>query len=206
VPDLTSHPAAQPAPVDQPAAAVSLRPRKARVVCWIAAVTVVVVFTGVGLALSGPVNSGEAVFGTGDRVAMIALGLLAGTGVLWLTRPRVDADAAGIRVRNLIGDHELPWSVVRAVRFSRSSPWATLELADDDVVAVMAVQATDKDYAVQGVRALRALHAAATGTTAGATGTTAGATGTTAGASGTTAGSAAGTAAGSASAEDRRSE
>lgn len=141
---------------------VSLRPRKARVVSAVAAVAVVIVFTAIGVALSGPVNSGPATFGTGDRVAMILLGVLGALAILTLGRPRVEADAEGIRVRNLIGGYELPWSMVRAVRFHRGSPWAALELTDDDVVAVMAVQATDKEYAVAGVRALRALHAAAT--------------------------------------------
>ena len=93
---------------------------------------------------------------------MIGLGVLVALGILLFTRPRVDADAHGIRVRNLIGGYELPWSVVRAVRFDRGSPWAALELDDDDLVSVMALQATDKEYAVEGVRALRALHAAAT--------------------------------------------
>lgn len=142
---------------------VSLRPRKARVVCAVAAGLVLVVFTGVGVALSGPVNSGPAVFGTGDKVAMILLGVLMAAGVMLLARPHVTADERGVRVRNLVGEHEVPWSVVRAVRFNRGAPWASLELHDDDMIAVMAVQATDKEYAVQGVRALRALHAAATG-------------------------------------------
>jgi hypothetical protein len=141
---------------------VSLRPRKARIVCGIAAAAVVVVFTAVGVALSGPVNSGPATFGPGDRIAMVLLGVLGAMGILLLARPRIEADAAGVRVRNLIGSFELPWSAVRAVRFHRGSPWAALELADDDVVSVMAVQAADKEYAVEGVRALRALHAAAT--------------------------------------------
>jgi hypothetical protein len=114
------------------------------------------------LTLSGPVNAGSAAFGTGDRIAMIALGVLGAMGILLMARPRVEADAGGIRVRNLVGGYELPWSMVRAVRFHRGSPWAALELVDDDIVAVMAVQATDKEYAVEGVRALRALHAAAT--------------------------------------------
>ena len=49
--------------------------------------------------------------------------------------------------------------MVRAVRFGRGAPWATLELQDDDVVSVMAVQAADKEYAVEAIRVLRALHA-----------------------------------------------
>lgn len=141
---------------------VTLRPQRARVVCAVAAAAVLAVFTFVGLTLRGPVNTGPATFGTGDRVAMIVLGVLGALAIMVLTRPRVDADANGIRVRNLVGGFELPWSAVRSVRFHRGSPWASLELADDDVVAVMAVQATDKMYAVEGVRALRALHASAT--------------------------------------------
>jgi hypothetical protein len=145
---------------------VRLRPRKARVVCGIAAVAVLGMFTFLGTVLKGPVNQGPAVFGPADQIAMVMIGAFAALGVLTFTRPRVEADARGIRVRNLVGGYELPWSAVRAVRFARGAPWASLELVDDDVVAVMAVQATDKEYAVAGVRALRALHAAATAATA----------------------------------------
>jgi hypothetical protein len=64
-------------------------------------------------------------------------------------------------VRNLLGFYDLPWEVVRAVKFNRGAPWVTLELEDDDVVAVLAVQAADKEYALRAVRGLRALHEAA---------------------------------------------
>jgi hypothetical protein len=97
---------------------------------------------------------------------MIGLGVLAALGTLVFTRPRVVADASHIRVRNVLGGYDLPWSVVRAIRFDRHSPWAMLELHDDDTVPLHALQATDKQYAVDGVRALRALHAAAVGTPA----------------------------------------
>ncbi len=50
--------------------------------------------------------------------------------------------------------------MVRAVRFDRNSPWAQLELHDDEQVSIHALQAADKEYAVDGVRTLRALHAA----------------------------------------------
>ena len=49
---------------------------------------------------------------------------------------------------------------MRAVSFARTSSWATLQLENDDEVAVLAVQAVDKERAVQAVDALRALHAA----------------------------------------------
>ncbi len=139
---------------------VRARPRRARTVCWITAAVVVVFFTLIATSLRGP-TEGVGVFHTGDQVAMIALGLLGGAGILWFARPRVEADQSGIRVRNLLSSYDLPWAIVREIRFDRGNPWASLELADDDVVAVMAVQATDKDYAVETIRALRALHQAA---------------------------------------------
>ncbi|GGJ86734.1 hypothetical protein GCM10010123_15420 [Pilimelia anulata] len=143
------------------AAAVRLRPQRARLVCRLAAAAVLLVFAGVATVLRRPVNSAEAAFGVADQVAMVLLGLLGAAGILALTRPRVVADATGIRVRNLVGGYALPWSVVRAVRFRSGAPWASLELHDDDLLPMMAVQAVDKQYAVDGLRALRALHAAA---------------------------------------------
>ena len=138
---------------------VRARPRKAAVVCWIAAIAVVLVFSAVATGLRGDTEGGG-VFGAADQVAMVGLGLLGALGILAFTRPRVEADEQGIKIRNVVGAYQLPWSVVRAVRFDRGAPWASLELADDDVVAVMAIQAADKEYAVETVRQVRALLAA----------------------------------------------
>jgi hypothetical protein len=141
-------------------APVTARPQRLRVVCWILAVVVVALFSAIATALRGRTEGGG-VFAAGDQAAMIGLGLLLAAGILSLTRPRVNADRDGIRVRNVIGGYELPWSVVRHVTFNDHSPWASLELADDDTIALLAVQAVDKEYAVEAVRGLRALHAAA---------------------------------------------
>jgi hypothetical protein len=141
---------------------VEFRPKRVRWVAGIAAGGVVILFTALSFGLHGSTgfdNSGS--FERGDQSAMIGLGVLIGLGILAFTRPRVRADADGIKIRNVVGGYELPWSVVRAVRFDRNSPWATLDLHDDEQVSVHALQAADKEYAVEGVRALRALHAAA---------------------------------------------
>ncbi|WP_189081732.1 PH domain-containing protein [Mangrovihabitans endophyticus] len=140
---------------------VVFRPRRIRWVAGIAAVAVVVLFTVLSFGLHGGTGDGIGQFRRGDQAAMIGLGVLIALGVLAFLRPRVSADADRVRVRNVVGGYDLPWDVVRAVRFDRSSPWATLELADDETVSVHALQAADKGYAVDGVRALRALHAAA---------------------------------------------
>ncbi|GAA0741332.1 PH domain-containing protein [Dactylosporangium roseum] len=139
---------------------VTARPRKARAVAYVLAPIVVVVFTLIALGLHGPTGDGPGYFQRGDQAAMIGLGLCAAAGILLMTRPRVDADEHGVRVRNIVGSYDLPWDVVRAVTFGRGTPWLTLDLNDDERVAVMAVQMTDKEHAVQAARRLRALHTA----------------------------------------------
>jgi hypothetical protein len=137
-----------------------VRPRLLRMVAWVAAVLCVAAAVAVSAALSGPVAGGREVFGAADRVATVGLGLIGALAALSLTRPRVEADAGGVRVRNVVTGCHLPWQVVHAVRFDRDSSWATLELRDGDVVALLAVQAVDRQHAVVAVRELRALHAA----------------------------------------------
>jgi hypothetical protein len=139
-----------------------IRPRRVRRVCWVLAPLVVVFFAVLGALLRGPIGGGPTtgVFQGGDQVAMVVLGLLAGGAILLFTRPRVVADTEYIEVRNVLGTHRVPWAVVRRIVFERGNPWVSLELEDDDTLAVMAVQAADKEHAVASARALRALHAA----------------------------------------------
>ncbi|MDQ7908003.1 PH domain-containing protein [Phytohabitans sp. ZYX-F-186] len=140
---------------------VRLRPQRARAVAWILAVAILVVFTLVATGLSGSTGDGYGTFQRGDQLAMFGLGVLFALGILLFTRLRVEADEKGIRVRNLVGGYDLPWDMVRSIRFNRGTPWATLELRDEDLLPMMALQAADKGYAVDGVRALRALLEAA---------------------------------------------
>jgi hypothetical protein len=141
---------------------VVIRPRKIRRVCWVLAPTVAIFFAVMGALLRGPVGGGPTpgLFQAGDQAAMAALGLIGAGVILLFTRPRVVADERHIEVRNVIGTLDVPWELVRGIVFERGNPWVSLELADDDTLAVMAVQATDKEHAVTAVRKLRALHAA----------------------------------------------
>jgi Bacterial PH domain len=137
---------------------VEAKPRRVSVVAYVAAGLILVVFTLIGTALTGSTGEGTAVFRPGDQAAMIGLGICGALGALAFARPRVKATAEGIWIRNVFGTYDLPWAVVREVRFERGHPWVTLELADDDTVSVLAIQAADKEYAVAAVRGLRALH------------------------------------------------
>jgi len=128
---------------------VVVRPRKLTRMCVGLAVLVVVLFTVVAVAL-GRGSGGDAAFRLADQV-LVALALLA------FTRARVEADADGIRIRNVLGETVLPWQVVRSVRLDEGNPWASLDLHDDDTVSLLAVQANDGELAVQAVLALREL-------------------------------------------------
>lgn len=137
---------------------VRLRPHRIRIVCWVSAIALVAVFAAVATSLRGPTGEGAATFQRGDQLAMIGLGLAGAVAILMFTRPRVEADARGVRVQNVISSYELPWEVIREVRFDRNASWASLELEDDEEVPMIALQAADKDRAVAGVRRLRELH------------------------------------------------
>ncbi|HEY6747545.1 MAG TPA: PH domain-containing protein [Mycobacteriales bacterium] len=137
---------------------VRARPVRLGRVAVVVAVVVVVIFTVIAVLL-GNTSSEGVEFGPGDQVAMVVLGLLVAAGVLLIARPAVVADVHGLRVRNIWTTKEVPWEVVRLVSFPDGSPWAMLELADDERLAVLAVQASDGPRAVAAVRGLRTLQA-----------------------------------------------
>lgn len=139
---------------------IDVRPKRVRVVAWVAAVAILAVFAAVATALTGSIGEGNAVFRPGDQAAMIGLGVCGALAALAFGRPRVWGTEQGIRVRNVFATYELPWNVVRAIRFDHGHPWAQLELQDDDTVSVLAIQAVDKEHALVAVRGLRSLHAA----------------------------------------------
>lgn len=139
-----------------PDSTVVYRPRRLRVVCWSTAVTVVALFTLVAIGLgNGP--PGELRFELPDQLALVLLSLLIAGGVLVFTRARVAGDPEGVRVRNAFREVRVPWAVVVDVRLDENSPWAYLDLQDDDSMAVLALQANDGEQAQAAVTTLRGL-------------------------------------------------
>lgn len=131
-------------------------------VCWGVAALVMVVFVAVAVGL-GEATTGEAQFRLADQIAMGVLGALIAGVVLGFTRARVTADLDGVRIRNVLGDKVIPWQVVRAVRMDDGAPWASLDLHDDDTIALFAIQSNDGERAVEAVLGLRALLLASRG-------------------------------------------
>lgn len=137
---------------------VTAVPHRMRLICAVVAAVVVAVMLVVAVFLRHE-STGVVSFGEPDQFAMAGIGLVLGGGILFLGRSKVEADAQGIRVQNVVGRYELPWAVVDAVRFERRSPWASLRLVTGEEMSVIAVQAADGERAVAAVDGLRALLA-----------------------------------------------
>lgn len=130
-------------------------PRRLRWVCILMAAVVVAASAIIAVLLRD--SAAGTSFRTEDQFAMMGLGLLIAAGIMSLTRPRVYADAERIRIRNIVVSHDLRWQVVDRVSFPDGAPWPSLDLYDDETVAVLAIQAVDKEHAVEAVRGLRDL-------------------------------------------------
>ncbi|WP_241038556.1 PH domain-containing protein [Blastococcus litoris] len=143
-----------------PPGRVTAVPRRLRQLLAVAGAVVVAVMVVVALGLKETTNT-VVEYRTSDQFAVVGLGVVLAAGLVFLGRSRVDADAAGVRVRNVVVAHELPWQAVKAVRFERKSAWASLLLENGDEISLLAVQAVDAERAVQAVEGLRALRVAA---------------------------------------------
>jgi hypothetical protein len=136
---------------------VELRPHWTPVFAYAAAFLIAAVHIVVGLLLK--IKTTGVIFQTADQVAMALLGLVIAGVVLLLTRPRLRVGPAGLAVRNLLGYKLLPWSAVVGVSFPAGRRWARIDLPDDEYIPVMAIQAADKDRAVDAMNTVRSLLA-----------------------------------------------
>ncbi|MGG5257313.1 PH domain-containing protein [Phycicoccus avicenniae] len=121
-----------------PAPAAPFRPRRGRVVPLVVAGTFVVICAAVavGMGVSGA-------WGPGDQVALVVFGLLVAAFLSRYAAIRAVAGPDGLTVRNLMSTRTVGWDEIVDVRFPDGDPWVSLELADTDVLAVMAVQRVD---------------------------------------------------------------
>ncbi|MEO8814668.1 MAG: PH domain-containing protein [Mycobacterium sp.] len=108
-------------------------------------------------ALLLKVKSSGVIFRTSDQVAIAVLGLIIAGAVLLFTRPRLRVGAAGLSVRNVLGDRLIPWPQVVGVSFPAGKRWARLDLPDDEYLPLVAIQSADKGRAVAAIEAVRAL-------------------------------------------------
>ena len=136
---------------------VELRPHRSPLFIYAAAFLIAAVHIVVGLLLK--MKSSGVIFQTSDQVAMALLGLIIAGSVLLFARPRLRVGPPGISVRNLLGYKLVPWSEVVGVSFPAGHRWARIDLPDDEYIPVMAIQAVDKDRAVDAMDTVRSLLA-----------------------------------------------
>lgn len=137
---------------------VQARPvRTGRLANGCAAVALVVFVTTALLMRS---ESAGASFHVSDQIFTVVLGLIIAGGLHLPARPRLRADAEGIRFRGYVGDwRTVPWSAVRAVEFPSKVRFARIALGGDESLALYAVQRADRETAVATMRGLRELFA-----------------------------------------------
>lgn len=144
-------------PVD-PATAVRARP--VVIVRWavVGAVGVLVLFIAIALVMTGSESAG-APFTSADQIATGVVGVLAAAGILLLTRPRLVADRAGLRVKAWAGDYRfIPWDLVVDLRFPASARFARAVLPGDEYLSLYAVHRLDGERAVATMDRLRTLQ------------------------------------------------
>lgn len=148
---------------------LTVRPRRARLYARIAATVVVVASAAAAVLLRRNVPGVH--LEVTDQLGVFGVGLLIAAGIMLVARPRLDADDLGVRVRNLAGERTVPWDLVRAVEFRDGWPWASLDLFDDEVINLMAVQSVDGEHTVAAMSALRDLLGRSRGRCSGPAGT-----------------------------------
>ena len=134
---------------------VELRPHLTPLFAYATAFLIAAAHIVVGLLLK--LRSSGVIFQTADQVAIGALGLVIAGVVLLFARPRLRVGPAGLSVRNLLGDRLIQWSDTVGVSFPAGSRWARIDLPDDEYIPVMAIQAVDKDRAVDAMDTVRRL-------------------------------------------------
>lgn len=134
---------------------VEVRPHLTPIFAYGAAAVIAAVGIVLGVLLK--VASTGVVFQTADQVAIALLGVVIAGVVLLFARPRLRVGSSGVAVRNLFTYRLIPWSDVVDVSFPRGARWARVDLPDDEYVPVMAIQAVDKERAVEAMDRVRAL-------------------------------------------------
>lgn len=131
------------------------RPRRGRAVALTFQWGSLILFAALALIL--PATAGGAVWSAGDRVMFFLIGV----AIAWVAHRYASIVAVpsreGLVVRNLIVKRTLTWPEVVSVHFGGGDPWVSLDLADADTVAVMAIQKADGPVALQEASRLAAL-------------------------------------------------
>jgi hypothetical protein len=136
---------------------LQVRPHLTPYFAYAAAVIVAAGLIAVGFLLK--MRSTGVYFHTTDQLAMGGLGVVLACVLLLFARPRLRAGKPGLLVRNVLGERLVEWPDVVDVSFPVGARWARVDLPDDEYIPLMAIQAVDKERAVEAMDAVRDLMA-----------------------------------------------
>ncbi len=134
---------------------LEVRPHLTPYFAYGAAALILAAHVAVGVLLK--IASTGVIFQTADQVAIALLGAVIAGVVCLFARPRLRIGPSGVAVRNLLGYRLIPWSDVVGVSFPAGARWARVDLPDDEYVPVLAIQAVDKNRAVDAMDRVRDL-------------------------------------------------
>ncbi|GED97920.1 PH domain-containing protein [Gordonia crocea] len=103
-------------------------------------------------------DNGVRNIGSTDQWSILAIGVLISCGIALLTRPRVRVGAAGVGVRNLVGERVFGWDEVVGVTYPERGSSAWLEFPLDEHVPILAIRVGDGLRAVEAMERVRDLQ------------------------------------------------
>lgn len=103
-------------------------------------------------------------YGAIDRVLTVAFAAAGSFIIVRQALVRAVPTDEGLTVRNLMITTHVTWEEIVAVNFSPHRPWVSLDLADGDTLAVMAIQSADGEFAQREAQRLADLVATHEGT------------------------------------------
>jgi hypothetical protein len=137
---------------------VTAKPVRTARIAYAGSLFVLIVFLVVALLMT--TDNAGAHFGPKDQVFTVVIGVILAGLCLMPTRPRMQADAEAVRLRNYLGGWRVvPWDVVVRVEFPSNARFARLVLPAEEILAIYAVQRMDRERSVLVMRQLRALFA-----------------------------------------------
>ncbi len=131
----------------------TVRPRRMALYARISATLVVVTGIVVGVLLRSTPDGVS--FRLADQVAFIIVAFMLGAGILTMARPRLLITPQGVWVRGVLGENFYGWPLILRVAFPQGALYAQLVMPDDEIRAVMAIQAMDKQFAVDQLARVR---------------------------------------------------
>jgi len=151
-----NHHSPQPVPGSGPDA-MTAQPVRSALVAKVLAVLILIVFTVTAFVMR-KANAGAHLVAS-DQLATFIIGVVLAGVALLPTRPRLVADAAGVRCRAFLGAEKIiGWDMIVRVEFPKKLQFARLVLPGEETIALYAVQRLDYEQALRTMSALRELH------------------------------------------------